>query len=167
MEIKTHPAMTVLYSTHQTTINELGKLVGSVLKELYKEAIKNDVLVSGPCYWIYQGMDGHPDTLFNLDIAIPIQGTIENSHFATKELPAFKAVSHMHEKDWTKLSDSYGQIMQFIGKNKVDLTGECREIYWNIDFVYPENNLTEIQVGISIPGLQNSFSPSKHESIKV
>lgn len=159
--------MTVLYSTHQTTLSELGKLVGSVLKELYKEAIKNDVLVSGPCYWIYQGMDGSPETIFTLDIAIPIQGIIKDSHFATKELPTFKAVSHMHEKDWTKLSDSYGQIMQFIGKSKVDMTGECREIYWNIDFANPENNLTEIQVGINIPGLQTAIPSRKQESLKV
>ncbi len=157
--------MTVLYSTHQTTINGLASLVGSVLKELYKEAVKNDVLVSGPCYWIYYGMDGQPDTVFTLDIAIPIQGEIGDSPFATKELPAFKAVSHMHEKDWTKLSDSYGQIMQFIGKNKVEMTGECREIYWNIDFVQPENNLTEVQVGINIPGLQTASLPSKKESL--
>jgi len=146
--------MTVLYSTHRITLKDLNTLVGTVLKDLYKEAISNDVFVSGPCYWIYYGMDGQPDTVFTLDIAIPIQGSLNSARFASKELPAFKSVSHVHEKDWSTLSDCYGQIMQFVSSNQVEMTGECREIYWNIDFEHPENNLTEVQVGVRLKGLQ-------------
>ncbi|MBC7850380.1 MAG: GyrI-like domain-containing protein [Chitinophagaceae bacterium] len=154
MEIKTHPTMTVLYSTHQTTISGLSQFVGTVVKELFTEAVSNDVLVSGPVYWVYHGMDGQPDTVFTLEIAIPIQGVIKSSRFATKELPAFKTASHVHENGWTKIPATYAQIMQFIAMNSLQMTGECREIYWNIDFENPENNLTEIQVGVVLNGLQ-------------
>ncbi|MGO8056016.1 hypothetical protein, partial [Rhizobium leguminosarum] len=47
------------------------------------------------------------------------------------------------------------QIMQFIAMNNLRMTGEFREIYWNIDFENPENNLTEVQIGVFINGLQN------------
>ncbi len=156
MEIKTHPPMKVLYSTHQTTINELSQFVGTVVKQLYREAANNDVLVSGPAYWIYYGMDGKPDTIFTLEIAIPIQGPMKTSLFATKELPAFKAASHVHETAWMKMPETYGQLMQFISTNNLQMTGICREIYWNIDFETPENNLTEIQIGILINGLHKT-----------
>lgn len=161
MEIKTHPPIKVLYSSHQTTLNGLGQFIGNVMKDLHREAVKQDLLVSGPCYWIYYGADGRPDTVFTLEIALPIQGRYAGNAFATKELSSFKAVSHMHEKDWTKLSDSYGSIIQFILKNNIGMTSECREIYWNIDFEHPENNLTEIQVGVMLPGLNMDYIPNK------
>jgi len=163
MEIKTHPAMTMLYSTHRTTINQLNQYVGTVVKELYAEAVLNGVLVSGPAYWMYYGMDGQPETVFTLEIAVPIQGKITASKFATKELPAFKAASHVHENGWTKMPATYAQIMQFIAMNNLRMTGEFREIYWNIDFENPENNLTEVQIGVFINGLQNSILPESSE----
>jgi effector-binding domain-containing protein len=156
MEIKTHPPMTVLYSTHQTTIKQLDQFVGNAVKELYAEAVHNDVLISGPAYWIYHGMDGNPDTVFTLEIALPIQGKVNDSRFATKELASFKAACHVHENGWTKIPATYTQIMQFIAMNNLQMTGECREIYSNIDFENPENNLTEIQVGVFIRELQHA-----------
>jgi len=157
MEIKTHPAMTVLYSTHRTTIGQLYQYVGVVVKELYAEAVNNEVLVGGPAYWIYHGLDGQPETVFTLEIAIPIQGKITASKFATKELPSFKAASHVHENGWTRMPATYAQIMQYIAKNNYRMTGEFREIYWNIDFDNPENNLTEVQIGVFINGLQDAI----------
>lgn len=152
--------MTVLYSTHQTTLGQLGQYVGTVVKDLYAEAVANDILVSGPAYWIYRGMDGDPDTVFTLEIALPIQGAIRESRFATKELPAFKAACHTHEKAWTKIPATYAQLMQYIQLNKYKITGEFREIYWNMDFEHPENNLTEVQVGVFINGLQKNPAPA-------
>lgn len=147
MTIKTHPPLTVLYSTHQTTIQQLSQFVGTVMKDLYLDAAKNSI-VSGPVYWIYHGMDGKPDTIFTLEIALPVQGTFKSSKFLMKELPAFKAVAHTHEGAWEQLFATYGQMMQHIEANKVPLKDECRELYLNIDFQKPENNITEVQVGI-------------------
>src|SRR3990170_1354242 len=99
MTTKTHPPLTVLYSTHQTSIRELNQFVGTVMKDLYVEAA-NNTIVSGPVYWIYHGMDGKPDTTFTLEIALPIQGPFQPSRFSIKELPSFKTVAHIHEGAW-------------------------------------------------------------------
>ena len=147
MTTKTHPPLTVLYSTHQTTLQQLGPFVGTVMKELYIEAAQNST-VTGPIYWIYHGADGKPDTVFTLEIALPIQGVFQSSKFFVKELHAFKAVSHIHEGSWDQLYATYAQIMQHIEANKIPLKDECRELYINIDFQKPENNITEVQVGI-------------------
>ena len=147
MTIKTHPPLTVLYSSHQTTIRQLSQFAGTVMKDLYIEAAKNSI-VSGPVYWIYHGMDGKPDTVFTLEIALPVQGTFQSSRFSLKELPAFKTVAHIHEGAWEQLYATYGQMMQHIEANKIPIKDECRELYLNIDFQKPENNITEVQVGI-------------------
>jgi effector-binding domain-containing protein len=148
MEIKTHPSMTVLYSTHQTTIPQLEKFVAVVAKELYAEASKLGVLVSGPQYWMYHGMDGNNDTVFTLEIAVPIQGNVQSTKFLVRELPAYKSLSHTHAGAWEQMPATYGAVLGHIGQSKIAMTDECRECYLNVDFVNPENNRVEIQMGI-------------------
>lgn len=147
MILKTHPPLTVLYSTHQTSLSELEKYVGTVMKDLHLEAANNSI-VSGPVYWIYHGADGKPETVFTLEIALPIQGIFKSSKFYIKELPAFKTLSHIHEGAWEQLYATYTNMFKHIEANKIPIKDECREIYTNIDFHRPENNITEVQVGI-------------------
>ena len=147
MTIKTHPPLTVLYSSHQTTLQDLGKLAGTVMRDLYVDAAASST-IGGPVYWIYRGADGKPDTVFTLEIALPIQGKFPSSKFQIKELPAFKTLAHIHEGTWDQLYATYAQMMQHIEANKIPMRDECRELYINIDFEKPENNITEVQVGI-------------------
>ena len=147
MHIRVHPPVTVLYSAHQVTIKQLGDF-GPLIKELYAEAAKNDAFVSGPLYYIYHGADGNPDTIFTLEVAIPVQGNISTSKFAVKHLTPFKAITYRHEGPWEQLPGSYIQIMKYVDENKIPLNEECRELYFNMDFENPENNITEVQVGV-------------------
>lgn len=148
MDIKTHPPVTVLYSSHRTTIQQLGQLAVTVAKELMTEAIKYDALVSGPVYWVYHGMDGKPDTEFTLEIAVPVQGFFQSSRFAIKQLPAFRALAHTHQGAWDTLPDAYGQLFQYIDARKIPINEEIREVYINIDIQQPANNITEVQLGV-------------------
>jgi effector-binding domain-containing protein len=145
MQVRMHPAVTVLYSTHKTTLKELQQL-SNVSKEVYTDAA-NHSFVSGPVYWIYRGADGNPETVFTLEIAVPIQGFFNSKKFSIKELAPFKAVVHRHEGSWEQLGNSYGQIMQYVESNRIPIKDEFREIYLNVDFQRPENNITEVQVG--------------------
>jgi effector-binding domain-containing protein len=145
MQVRMHPPVTVLYSTHKTTLKELSQL-SNVSKEVYTDAA-NHAFVSGPVYWIYHGADGNPETVFTLEIAVPIQGFFNSKKFSIKELQPFKAVVHRHEGSWEDLGMSYGQIMQYVESNRIPIKDEFREIYLNVDFQRPENNITEVQVG--------------------
>ena len=145
MQVRMHPAVTVLYSTHKTTLKELPQL-SAVSKEVYTDAA-NHSFVSGPVYWIYHGADGNPETVFTLEIAVPIQGFFNSKKFSIKELAPFKAVVHRHEGPWDQLGMSYEEIMHFVESNRIPIKDEFREIYLNVDFQQPQNNITEVQVG--------------------
>lgn len=148
MEIKTHPTVTVLYGSFRTTLNTLHQYIGTTIKDLQVEAVNQQVLVSGPVYWIYRGADGKPDTEFTLEIALPIQGKIVSDKFKVKELPAFKALVHEHLGTWDGLAGVYGQLFKYIDDRRIPINDECREIYVNIDFENPENNITSVQMGL-------------------
>lgn len=148
MEIKTQPPVKVLYSTHRTTIPQLGEFAGTIARQLYTEAVAAGALVSGPQHWIYHGADGKPDTVFTLEIALPVQGDITSAAFGVKELPPFKALAYLHEGPWENMPQSYSAMLQHIDQYKIVLTDECRELYYNVDFNHPEHNRTEILLGI-------------------
>ncbi|AXY77046.1 AraC family transcriptional regulator [Paraflavitalea soli] len=148
MYVKTHPPVTVLYSQHQTTLPQLSQYIGTVVKDLCAEAVHHNALISGAPLWIYHGMDGKPDTVFTLTIAIPIQGQFQPSRFAIKQLPAFRAVTHTHEGAWDTLAETYQEVMHHIDAHKIPMTEECREVYLNIDFQQQQYNVTQVQMGV-------------------
>lgn len=153
MHIKTYPPLTVLCSTHQITISQLNQF-GPVMAELYAEAGRKS-FINGPLHWIYNGMDGHKDTLFTLEIAIPVRKAFHSSKFSIRELDFFKAITFPHEGPWEQLPGSHAQIMERLAEHDIPVTNECREVFLNINFEQPEKNMTEIQIGVSPGKTQN------------
>ena len=93
-----YPAMNVLYCSFETSLLTIHDKIGTVARDLYSEAARQHLLVTGPVYWLYYGADGVPETIFTLEIAIPVSGVPEtNDKFLFKELDTFKCLSVLHE----------------------------------------------------------------------
>jgi effector-binding domain-containing protein len=149
MEVKKFNPIAVLYFTRQVTLLGLQEFVRIKARELYHDAIHNNLEITGPVYWVYYGMDGNSQTLFTLEIAIPV--TADENYkgiFQIKMLETFKYLSTWHKGSWDKLPAIYGSIFNEIAEKHYIPSGECREIYQHIDFLQQDNNLTEVQVGI-------------------
>jgi effector-binding domain-containing protein len=160
MHIKTYPPLTVLCSTHETTIQELHQF-GPVMAELYAEAGRKS-FINGPLHWIYHNMDGRPDSLFTLEIAIPVRKAFKSAKFQIKELDFFKAITFPHEGPWEQLPGSHAQIMERLTEHHIPVTQECREVFLNINFEQPEKNITEIQIGVLVEKTKNRLNVKKH-----
>jgi effector-binding domain-containing protein len=142
--------MAVLFQTRQATLGELGSFAGTVVKELYKYVADLDLLVCGPQYWFYYGVDGRPETRFTLEIAIPVLGQIPTALLPYfKQIPYFKCLSHRYEGPWEGLSGEYAKMVEYINWNGLNMNGIYAEAFLNVDFTTPGNNITEIQIGLS------------------
>jgi effector-binding domain-containing protein len=148
MEIKEISSMNVFYKTFQTSLLEMSKYVLTTPTEMYNEAQKNDLKIIGPQVWIYQGMDGNPNTRFTLEIALPVIKPIKNN-LQIKELPAFKCAAIIHKGDWGNLKNSYEKIISEIYNSGNSMSNFCREVYTIVESPDSENNITEIQIGIN------------------
>ena len=150
MQIKTiHPMQVFCFET-KTTLQDLLQYVRVVAQRLYKDAIKHDLEVTGPVYWIYEGADGQLDTIFTLTIALPVSKTekITEGDFKLKTLDSFRCLSHTHEGAWENLGQTYGQLFSEIQVKELAISGQNREIYLNMDFDNPTGNITEVQIGL-------------------
>jgi effector-binding domain-containing protein len=150
MEIKITPPVKVMFFTTRTSFEQLEGFVLTVAERLYAEIAEQQLIPTGPQYWTYHGVDGKPDTVFTLEICVPVnKEPKKDSIFLYKELPAFKCASVLHNGSWDNLSKVYGNAISNIFAHQKQLNGFFREMYINIDLENPANNITEVQIGIN------------------
>jgi effector-binding domain-containing protein len=149
MLIRTHPFMTVLYTSRQARLADLPTFSGTVARELYRYVADLDLLVCGPQYWFYYGVDGKPDTRFTLEVALPVQGKIPTALLPYfKQIPAFRCLSSRYEGPWEGIGKHYEQMMQYIEEHQLKMSGIYAESFLHIDIDHPDNHITEIQIGL-------------------
>jgi effector-binding domain-containing protein len=151
MEIKSIQPIHVLYFDTETSLREISEHVRTVARRLYQDAVKNDLEITGPVYWIYDGADGQPDTKFNLTIALPVtpvEAILPDSMFQVKYLEPFECITGQLYGSWDKLGGMYGNLISGLSADNLMMSGQNREIYLNMDFLHPERNITEVQIGI-------------------
>lgn len=150
MKTKTAPAMTVLAKEVKTTMKNMLTDVGEIPQDIFKHAINNGLHPAGPQYWIYEWNEENPgeESEFNLTVTLPVASfgmEYTANEFELRTLKPFKHISETHLGAWDRLKETYGKIMEEMGKQKLIPGKTCREIYVNCDFENPDNNITEVQ----------------------
>jgi effector-binding domain-containing protein len=138
-----------LFHRAETKVADLINFI-PVAKDLFKEAVRLNLHVSGPVHWHYTGFTGDESQTFMLEVALPVdQIPAEyDGSFHFKRTERFKCVTLTHEGAWTEIPQSYGKLMQFMSEQQLQPSGVTRELYVNADFVNPAANITEIQMGV-------------------
>lgn len=150
MEIKVIQPINFLYTRAETKVSELIKFL-PVGQELIKEAVSQNIPITGPVHWHYFGFTGDPNQTFTLEIAIPV-GEIPEEYdgkFHFKRTESFKCLSLVHDGSWLDMPKSYGKAIEYLMSNKLQPNAVNREVYINADFKYPEANISEIQIGLN------------------
>ncbi|MGG7666302.1 GyrI-like domain-containing protein [Dyadobacter sp. BHUBP1] len=150
MQTKTIRPIHVLCFETRTSFREILQYVRVEARKLYQDAIRNDLEITGPIYWVYEGADGRPDTVFTLTIALPVtppSHTIDSA-YQLKQLETFECISEELYGSWDGLVNTYGALFGEIMSQNLAMSGQSREIYLNMDFENPDRNITEVQIGI-------------------
>ncbi len=146
MEIKEVKQSKVFGKEIKTSLKLIGEHVKVLPESVLENMIQKGFKAEGPQVWIYHGADGNPETEFDLLVGFPVAE--EKMDVDITALENFKCASIMHKGSWGKLKDTYCAIIGEVRQNGEEMTGECREIYHNVDFENVENNITEVQIGI-------------------
>jgi effector-binding domain-containing protein len=149
MKIKEVKPISFLYFRTETTISELEKHF-PIGKELFQEAVKHDLSITGPVHWHYFGFMGDLEKPFTLEISLPVGEVLQeyDGKFHFKRTEPFRCLTLVHEGAWHEMGISYGKAMEYLEKHSLVPVAVNREIYVNADFTHPEANTTEIQIGI-------------------
>ncbi len=147
--LKIIPPRTVLVFTAETTLRQAPSFAGIIAARLYATAAAGGVLPTGPINWVYTGADGKPDTVFILEICLPVDRIPDDiGEFQYKTLPSFTCIEVLHEGRWQELPHAYEKAMAIVSGEKKLPNGISREEYIHMDFGEGHNNVTLVQVGI-------------------
>src|SRR5699024_10229918 len=110
---------------------QLSEHVRHVANKLYQDALRNNLEITGPVYWIYEGANGQLDTIFSLTIALPVSPITQllDSEFKTKYLEFFNCITEQLYGDWNTLGTVYASLISEIMSQNKSLSGQNREIY--------------------------------------
>lgn len=149
MNIKEIKPISFLVFRTETTLHELANFL-TVGQDLFKEAVSNQLVITGPIHWHYIGFEGDATKPFILEIALPVADVPQeyDGRFHFKRTETFKCVTSIHDGDWLNMGSCYGKMMEFITSRNLTPIGLNREIYVNADFKNPEANITEVQIGV-------------------
>ncbi len=149
MQVKEIKPINFLFFRTETTVMELAQFL-PVGSQLFEEAVKQKLTITGPVHWHYHGFEGNVSKPFVLEIALPVAHVLEeyDGQFHFKRTELFRCVTLTHEGAWLEIPQSYEKLMNFITKNNLQPSTNNREVYVNVDFADPSANTTEIQMGI-------------------
>lgn len=138
------------YQRYETNYAGMIPLVRTAIKEVYQQAISAGMEICGAPEWHYHNFDGQPDTVFTLDIGLPVTAVKPvAAPWHCETLPVFNCVSMQHNGAWEQLATTYGQLFAGIGMLGLQVTGYTREQYLRYNFEQPAQNITNIQIGVS------------------
>jgi len=146
MEIKKIKQTKVFGREIKTSLGKIEEHVKVLPESIASEMNQKGFESNGPQIWVYNGADGNPTTEFDLLVGYPVAA--EAMDVDITALEEFNCATLIHNGAWHKLSESYQKVIGEVMQNGLQMTGECREIYHQVDFENVENNLTEIQIGI-------------------
>ena len=150
MEIKTQAPVKVMYTKVKTTLQDIKQYVGKTPMEIKEECDRLGLTTNKIQHWVYKDVDNNPTKEFDLQISLQVDGEADTDKYQFQELPEFKCVTTIHKGPWEKFAATYEQIFANMQKEGIMPTNESREVYHTVDFDNPENNVTEIQIGVAV-----------------
>jgi predicted transcriptional regulator YdeE len=145
------PATLVLGFTTTTTLATI-QAHNDVPEQLYNQATRLGLTVSGSIQYVYEGATDDAMKEFGLIIALPIReaepGTLTEG-FAFQTLPPFRATSYTYEGAWNTFMELYDALFPAFTEQGYAYSGQIREVYTVVDFEQPNRCITEILIGVN------------------
>jgi len=153
MDIKKSEATLTVSTRLRATLDNITEQVGSTPERLYADLETQGVKPEGPMIFAYHGIDGQPQTEFDVDIAIPVTAEAAESYqgqYAVKPLESVSCVERVYKGPVSRMGEEgYEPMYADLGKGGMVPSGEVREIYLDWNGPASEDNQTAIQIGIA------------------
>ncbi len=148
MHVQTLPAITYLYGSGQTTLEEIAKTVEQLLPGLLKSVEEGKTHGAGGPLFIYVGMEDMSKP-FTLQVGMPVkEGTQGFGEYKVRKLGEYKCATVLLTGSVAHLGEAYEKLMGAMEKAKLTPAGESRESYLYWEGAESANNVVQIQMGI-------------------
>jgi effector-binding domain-containing protein len=145
------PATLVLGFTTTATLATM-QAYNNVPEQLYEQATRLGLTVSGSIQYIYEGATDDATKEFGLIIALPVRevepGTLAEG-LAFQTLPPFRGTSYTYTGSWETFMEVYDALFPAFTEQGHTYSGQVREVYTVVDFEQPDRCVTQILIGVA------------------
>lgn len=150
MEQKTVHSQKAIAKTVRTNLKNIVKGIGDWPTKLWAEVNSKGLQIAGASVYVYKGCDENPETMFDLQMCIPvIDFSTYQGEFEKVELREYTCVESLYVGSMPDLGPKgWAPFMTEVMEKKVAFSSESREVYikW-VDFNSPENQVL-LQMGL-------------------
>ncbi|AMC34428.1 hypothetical protein VN23_07345 [Janthinobacterium sp. B9-8] len=150
MEIQQTDVTPVIFTSKQLCLRDIGVFAAEQTPLLFAEIARHQLGINGPCIFVYYQVPQDAQSLFTLDICIPVSHPDAYAgDFACKTLaPIVCAVRHYQGPLTDLFNVGYAPLITEIQQSGRAFSGESREIYHLWESPESNNNQIEIQFGL-------------------
>lgn len=151
MQNKIVAPMTVLYAVQELTIPEVSIYADKYGTEIMAEVEKYGLRIAGPWVFIAHHLPKNGKTRYKAEFCLPIEKgeTYAGDRFPVKTLNRFPcACAEYHGKLRSLFTQGYQPLVREMVAEKMNFTGESREVYHAWHGPNSPENRIEIQFGI-------------------
>ena len=150
LQIKETQPFTALCFTTRATLKTLSQHIQHVAEDLYVEANRLGLDITGPIQWVYTGVNGDETNEFQLEIVLPVrQPGAPSNQFTYQVFPSFRCLTYTHTGAWSDFGELYDTLFAQLYRDGYQNDGRVREIYAVMDFDNLANCVTELQIGLA------------------
>ena len=147
MQIKEVAEITIFYHQLEASIKELEHIYQTISPKMLEDINKTGLELSSPPFWQYTGLDGNPDTRFQLEMSFPVKEIKDyQGEFRFKKTEKFRCAMLMHYGPYDNLMETYEELFSQMKESGLTPSGGCREVYHQIDGL-ESSFVIEVQVG--------------------
>ena len=142
MEVKEVEALNVVSVRYKGSYSDVGEHIGKLYKAA-KSQVAGDVF---NCYY-----DGEYKEVADIELCLPVKGTVTGKDVTVKKLPKIKALCTVHIGDYSSLNLAYKALMDYAAKEGLVCTLPSREIYRKGPGMVLKGNPDKYETEIMIP----------------
>jgi effector-binding domain-containing protein len=148
VHIQTIPAMTIVYTSAETTLDKIGETAMKGVGKIEAEKAKGTVKMDGPSVFVYRNFTAM-DKPFTLEMGLTVSAdSKEAGDLKVKKLGEFKCATILYTGPLSNMSKVYEKVIGEVMAKGMEMTGENREMYLFWDKPEGANNVTWVQIGI-------------------
>jgi len=143
------PPLMFVHSTHTTTLEQIGEVADATIPKLLDAIKAVDKKPDGPVMFVYHGITEDPEEAFKLEIGYPMDRQANAiGDFPVRVLEPMKALTVRIKGPIDHISHAWTAVHEAAAAQKLEPTGESREIYHVWDGPQGSTNITEVQLGV-------------------
>lgn len=149
LRVQEFPARNYAYITQQTTLAQIGTVIGPALEKLGEAIMQQQIQPVGAPIFVYKGATGEMDKPFEMQIGFPVTDAAKaEGDILVRALEKYRCATVLYSGAMKDIGQAYGKIFSELQQAGLQAAGDSREMHLYFESPESPNNIVLIMVAV-------------------